>query len=201
MTSFTSSRRLGSRMFIWLASLVILGIPVGAHSQEARADWQRGTILTGFAGGGTTASDTKGVAGTALGWEAAPHLTVEGRAMWFGHGSGSTDFTAMLNAIVPMRPGKGVVPFGHGGVGMYRADVDSAADAPEFYRSRMAENPSGVFSDFMLTFGGGVELFASSHIAVRPEVNILYVIAGSDRRTTAVYGVNFTYHFEAHVRE
>ena len=164
------------------------------------AEWQPGTTLTGFVGASATAVDTAPAAGTALGWELTPHLTIEGRGTWLRHDRGLTDFSASVNALVSLLPPRSVVPFALAGFGMYGATVDSRSpDVPAFYRDRMpsdADRP--VFEDLLLAFGGGAEVFVTSHLALRPEVTLYVITTRDGRLTRTVYGVNLAYHFEAH---
>jgi hypothetical protein len=163
------------------------------------AAWQQGATLSGFAGA-AAADTTRLAAGTALGWEVTPHLTVEGRGVWLPDDSGSTDFFAWLGALVPFRPATSLVPFASAGVGMYRSTVTaSSTDVPSFYRDRLAAGASrAIFEDVLLTAGGGADVFVSSHFAVRPEVSLLVVTTRSDRRAAVMYGVHLAYHFEPH---
>jgi hypothetical protein len=54
------------------------------------------------------------------------------------------------------------------------------------------------FQDFLVTVGGGVNVFVSSHLALRPEANLMLVTTSSDVRPLAVYGLQIVYHFETH---
>jgi hypothetical protein len=55
-----------------------------------------------------------------------------------------------------------------------------------------------VFQDVALAFGGGANLFATSHIAIQPGVQVFVVTTASDHRWVPVYAVNLAYHFDAH---
>jgi hypothetical protein len=55
-----------------------------------------------------------------------------------------------------------------------------------------------VFEDPLVAFGGGVDLFANPHVAIRPEVQVLVVTSESTRRWVGVYAVTLAYHFEPH---
>jgi hypothetical protein len=164
--------------------------------------WQRGTTLTAFGGVGTASSETDASVGLALGWEPVPHLAIEGRGIWFDTNEGSSAFTAMLEARVPLRPGRRFNPYGAAGVGLFRATFNSSAtDIPDFYRQRMdAGAPQvGTFDDFELVFGGGVDFFVSQHWSLRPEGSALVVFGGGDSRTVGLFGVTVAYHFEPHL--
>ena len=94
------------------------------------------------------------------------------------------------------------MPFALAGFGMYGATVDSrSSDVPAFYRDRMPSNADRpVFEDLLLIFGGGADVFVTSHLALRPEVTLYVITTRDDRLTKAVYGVHLAYHFEAHAR-
>jgi hypothetical protein len=198
MTAFTSTRRRCSRAITGLATITILVFAVEAWGQASTAgEWRRGTTLAGF-GGAATASGTTPSLGTSIGWEITPHLTVEGRGLWMPHDPGSTDFFAWLGAVLPIRPGRAVGPFASAGVGMYQATVNSADGVPKFYERRMADRQRATFEDFALAFGGGANIFLTSHIAIRPQIDLLLVTTQDDTRPIAVYGVHLAYHFEPH---
>jgi hypothetical protein len=203
MTAFISSRNLRSRTVGCLAALACLGFSIGASAQTGRGrEWQPGTTLSGFVGASATRSGTTPVAGTALGWELTPHFTIEGRGTWLRHDHGLTEFSASINALVPVLRPRAVVPFALAGFGMYSATVDArSSDLPAFYRDRMPPNESRpVFEDLLLTFGGGIDVFLTSHMALRPEATMYVITTRDDRLTKAVYGVHLAYHFEARGR-
>jgi hypothetical protein len=110
----------------------------------------------------------------------------------------------LLGVRVNVTPPAPAVPFLSAGVGLYRASFDAdAADVPEFYRRRMVGSGVGTprdhtFDDFVFTVGGGVDLFLRRHIALRPDVRVLFVRGNSDTRAVAVYGVHLAFHFEEH---
>ena len=203
MTTFIWSQRQRWQTLGWLATVALLSASIEAFAQSSRGiEWQPGTTLGGFVGANGTAADTAPAAGTALGWELTPHFTIEGRGTWLRHDQGLTDFSASINALVPvLRPGS-VVPFALAGFGMYGATVDSrSSDVPAFYRDRIPPNEGRpVFEDLLLTFGGGIDVFLTSHLALRPEVTMYVITTRDDRLTKAVYGVHLAYRFEAHAR-
>jgi hypothetical protein len=200
MNTHTSPTR-HVRVLASITALVIVSLAANAAGQTpGGTEWRRGTVLAGFAGAAVTSPATKLFAGTGLGWEIAPRLTVEGRGAWLPTNDGPTDFVATLHAIVPILQTGRTVPFVSAGVGMYRATIDSASsEIPDFYRPRITVGRAQpVFQDFLLAFGGGADLFATSHLAIRPDVQMLAVVADGDRRWIPVYSVNLVYHFESH---
>ena len=203
MTAFTSSRSLRSSTVGCLAALAIVSMSATVSAQTSHGtDWQPGTTLAGFIGASSTASDTAPAAGTALGWELTPHFTIEGRGTWLRNHQGLTDFSASINALIPLLRPRAVVPFALAGFGMYGATVDSQSpDVPAFYRDRMPRiGGRPVFEDLLLAFGGGADVFVTSHLALRPEVALYVVTTRDDHLTKAVYGAQIAYHFEARAR-
>jgi len=57
---------------------------------------------------------------------------------------------------------------------------------------------SRAFQDFLVTMGGGVNVFLSKHVALRPEANVLLVTDWSDTRRVGVFGVQLVYHIDPH---
>jgi hypothetical protein len=57
-----------------------------------------------------------------------------------------------------------------------------------------------VFEDLLHVFGGGADVFVTSHLALRPEVALYVITPRADRLTRTVYGVHLAYHFEARGR-
>jgi hypothetical protein len=189
-----------SRIVMVVATL-LLAVAARASAQTAPMDWRHGTILSGFAGIQATSSDVSPAAGVGLGWEVTRRLSFEGRGTWFNVNEGPSDFTATLATHVALLRPRRAVPFVSAGVGMYRATVNSAwADLPDFYRLRLSPDAPGnhTFQDFLMTFGGGVNVFVGSHLALRPEANLMLVTTTNDARPVGMYGLQVVYHFEAH---
>jgi hypothetical protein len=187
-------------------SLVVLTLAVAqtaaAQAQAASdMDWQHGTTLFGFAGVQSASSRVNPAAGLGLGWEVTQRFAVEGSATWFSVNDQATDFAATMAAHVPLTTRRSFLPFLTGGLGMYRATVDARSSVvPEFYRNRMTDGFVGTqtFQDFLVTFGGGVDMRLTDHFFVRPEANLMLVIAQGSHRQMGVYGVQLVYHFESH---
>jgi len=188
-------------------SLVVLALVCVARTAAAQTqpatdvDWQHGTTLFGFGGAQSASSRVNAAAGLGFGWEVTHRLAVEGRATWFRVNEQTPDFSATMAAHVPLTRGRSFQPFFAGGLGMYRATVDSQSSVvPEFYRNRMADGFVGsrTFQDFLVTFGGGVDVRLTNHFFVRPEANMMVVTAQADHRQMGVYGVQVVYHFESH---
>ena len=181
----------------------MLSASVEGFAQTSRgSEWQPGSTLAGFVGASATNADIAPAVGTAFGWELTPHLTIEARGTWLHDDRNLTDFSASINTLVSLLPPRSVVPYALAGFGMYGATVDSRSpDVPAFYRDRMqADTDRPVFEDLLLVFGGGADVFMTSHLALRPEVMLYVITTRADRLTRTVYGVHLAYHFEAHAR-
>lgn len=182
--------------------LVLFSATASAQTDPATM-WRHGTTLNVF-GGMARSIDTGPLAGGALGWEVTPRIAIEGSGTWFEWGHGSHGFGAAMLALVPLRRSRPVVPFLAGGAGLHRAWYEAAdARMPEFYHRRISDRPGGfsgttVFTDPSLVFGGGVALFVSPHIAIRPDVNATVVMRSSHARVMATAAVHLAYHFEDH---
>ena len=185
MTISTSFYRV--RPTVWFVAIAVLLLATHAWGQTpAGAQWRRGTTLGGFAGV-STADGTNAAIGTSLGWEINPHLAIEGRGVWLPDDPDASDFFAWLGAVVPFRSGSAVEPFASAGVGMYLATVDATTgEVPSFYQERMNGRQRATFDDFALGVGGGVNWFVSSHIAIRPEVTVLFVTTTAESRTSCL---------------
>jgi len=189
----------------WFAIAVMaVSSPVWAQQTAASsADWQHGTTLVGFGGVQSASSKVNPAAGAGFGWEVTRRFALEGRATWFNVNGGLSDFAATLSTHVPLASARPVVPFVSAGVGMYRASFDSTSSVvPEFYQNRMADGVPGrgsrAFQDFLVTLGGGVNIFLSNHFALRPEANVMVVTDWSDSRRVGVFGVQVVYHIDQH---
>lgn len=198
MTTSAWFRRLRWWTLSWLAA-ALLSTSGDASAQTTRGvEWEPGTTLTGFVGASANTSGAAPAAGAAIGWEMTPHFTIEGRGTWLRHDQDLTDFSASINTLVHVLRPRAVVPFALAGFGMYGATVESGSpDIPAFYRDRLPANTDRpVFEDLLLAFGGGVDVFVTSHLALRPEVTLYVIATRDDRLTKAVYGVHLSYHFE-----
>jgi len=203
MTTTTLVWRSRAAVLLLVTAFAPLVVAGRASAQTVPMDWRHGTTLAGFVGTQSASSDTSPAAGVGLGWEVSRRLSFEGRGTWFGVSEGPSDFAATLAAHVALLTPRSVVPFVSAGAGMYRATLNSTSEgAPEFYRTRMPADVLGIrhhtFQDFLMTVGGGVNVFVSSHLALRPEANLMLVTTRSDARPLAEYGMQVVYHFEAH---
>lgn len=183
--------------------LLLLSAPASAQPDAATV-WRRGTTLNLFGGIAATSNDRGPLAGGALGWEITPRIALEGSGAWFEWGHRAHAFGAALRALVPLATSRPVIPFLAGGVGLYRASFRAAdTKMPDFYRRRIVDQPerfgaSTTFTDPSLVFGGGVNVFASRHVAIRSDVDATVVMRNSRARVIMTAAVHLAYHFEDH---
>jgi len=93
------------------------------------------------------------------------------------------------------------VPFVTAGVGLYRASYETAVgNVPEFYRHRMSQTAGPgmtmTFTDPTFVFGGGLNVFVTRHIAIRPDVETMIVVRDSSSHVVTAAAVHLAYHFE-----
>lgn len=188
---------------LWLV-LPLMLLATGAAAQTSSADnpWSAGTTLGLFAGGAVSESDGGVALGGTIGWEVLPWFAVEGRAGW-DTGMGDIDaFSGSLAARLGMARPRPVVPFVKLGVGLYRASFDTPTRVPSFYRRRMGNRfhtgSRHTFTDPTIVAGGGINIFTSRHLAIRPEIDATFVMGDSRVRTVTSFSVHFAYHFEDH---
>jgi hypothetical protein len=164
--------------------------------QAAPPEPQRATTLNVFAGAATDSSQTGLTAGMAMGWDATPRFALEGNGSWLDRGDGANAFAAAAKLQVRVRSVRPVVPFVEAGFGLYRAwfDPDSTS-IPEFYQQRITATDRTV-TDPAVVFGGGVNLFASRRISIRPEIETMLVRGGGQNYFVSTFAARFVYHFE-----
>jgi hypothetical protein len=175
-----------------------------ASAQTDPTTWRRGTTLNVFGGLSATSDDRAPLVGGALGWEITPRIGVEASGSWLEWGHRAHSFDAAMRALVPLRRSRSIAPFVAAGVGLHRAWFQVADPrVPEFYRRRIEERPdafgvTAAFTDPSLVVGGGVNVFLSRQIAVRPEVDATIVRRNSQTRVMPTVRVHLAYHFEDH---
>lgn len=204
MTNTMRVRWLGVAAAIARVTLVAM-VASGTASAQQRTtvfDVGHGTLLSGFVGTQSASSAVNAAAGLGLGWEISRHVSIEGRGTWLRVNDAATDFAATLSGHFPVFRAGSFVPFVSAGVGMYRATFDAASKTvPEFYMTRMGGMMPArrqTFQDFLLTVGGGTNVFVSSHVALRPEVNVMMAATRTAVRPFGMLGLQVVYHFEAH---
>ena len=202
-----------SRALVWFISAAVLSLATAASAQttttppEMTSEWQRGSTLSVFGGAASSSSGTDPGAGFSIGWEWTPRLSVEGRGLWVRADEGPGAFAGLLGTRFALRPSRPVVPIVTAAVGVHHAAFDSrSTKVPDFYQARINEQiesegpgPFGyTFNDFLLSVGGGFDIFLTEHLVLRPEVSLLLTTTRSDTFAQALYGVHFAYHFEPH---
>jgi len=186
-------------------SIAVAFVAVSAvvSAQEPPANiWSHGTTLNLFAG--AASEPTKGalIAGGAVGWQLTPTMAIEGTGGWIDSQHSSSWFTAALKAQVRLAHARGINPYVEGGIGLCRATFDAGqANLPVFYRGRMSSPPGAslmnqTFTDPTFAFGGGLNIIATRHIAVRPAVEVGMAFRNSDTFTITAGVVRLAYHFE-----
>jgi hypothetical protein len=188
---------------VGVAVAVLFGHATPAAAQTTVEQWHKATALALFGGAASANGGTDGTVGASIGWEFTPRFTLEGSGLWMP-GGGPDVFSALFGSRVNLLPPRAAVPFVSVGLGMHRAEVaPGGRDVPRFYMRRMgAPGPQMMgertFDDFLVAFGGGVDVYLRRHLALRPDIRVLLVNADAGTRAIAVYGVHLAYHFEEH---
>ena len=174
---------------------------VAAAQTSSSNPWGYGTTLSGSVGVGVDAEHTGSALGAAIGWELTPNTAIEGSGSWLDRGAGADAFAAALKFRASMFGRDRAAPFVTAGVGMYRASFSrDAREIPSFHRRRMGPRLTGrqTFTDPALVFGGGVNVFVTRHVAVRPDVEAMVVMRDSRRHVVAIAAFHIAFHFEDH---
>jgi hypothetical protein len=174
---------------------------VAAQTTPPGNTWSHGTTADVFAGAAAASSRGGALAGGAAGWEVTPRFGLEGRMAWFGRPGRAEAFAAALTARASLMSARTAMPFVKGGVGLYRASFEAAdGNMPDFYRRRLGPGfgMSRTFTDPSLVVGGGVNVFASRHWAVRPEIEATVVRRQSRSYVVTAVTMGVAYHFEEH---
>ena len=187
-----------------LVAITLFTAAVSASAQTDPTVWRRGTTLNVFSGLSATSDDRAPLVGGALGWEITPRIGVEANGSWLEWGHHAHSFEAAIRALAPLRRSRSIAPFVAAGVGLHRTWFQVADPrVPTFYRRRLEgqSDPLGVtatFTDPSLVAGGGVNIFLSRQIAVRPEVDATIIMRDARTRVLPTVRVHLAYHFEDH---
>ena len=181
-------------------------VPVGAAAQgEVRAgEWSRGTTLNGFVATVVDSSQAGPAVGGAMGWELKPNVAIEGGGSWAEVGHGTTSFAGAVKVRLRVAGRRHVDPFIHAGIGLYRATFGPEDGAmPAFYRRRvtvpsLGRGASRTFTDPTLLGGGGVSIFISRHVALRPNAEAAFVLRDGRSHVVATVALHAVFHFESH---
>ena len=163
----------------------------------------RCTSLSFFGGVATPESEAGGLLGGTAGWQIGPRFALEGNAFWLDRPGSETGFSVAFNSHVNLLTRRAAVPFLAAGIGMYRASLDADdAAASEFYRERFeagdALAASQTFTDPAFIVGGGVNIFLSPQLALRPQGDVMFVVNDGKTRIVPVFTVHLAYHFHDH---
>jgi hypothetical protein len=188
--------RLGS------TAVMILALPSAGFAQEP--DLSHCTTANLLVGGAAGRDVRQPLFGGAVGWELTPHFFLETTVKWLVPDRGADAFSAIVSAQIPLTGRRTVVPFFTAGAGAHRAsfDIDNSR-IPTFYARRLSEagTMAGTHRSFVdpaFVTGGGVSVFVSRHVSVRPEVEVMLVRHSSENYVLTSVGVRLAYHFETH---
>jgi len=191
---------------LMLACLLVFGTAATAAAQPRAPAYHtnHGTTLNVFGGVATASSDTGGLFGGAAGWEITPWFGIEGDAAWLDRPDGEEGFKGALSVHANLLGRHTVVPFLKGGFGLYHAAFASAGQVtPHFYRRRLdaattVPETNQSFTDPTFVAGGGVNVFLSSHVALRPQVEAIIAVRDSQSYVVTAFTLHLAYHFEEH---
>ena len=184
-------------------ALMSVGALVSAQESTVNT-WSRGTTLNIFAGASSEPQKGAFTAGGAIGWQLSPAMAIEGTGAWIDNQSAPTWFTAAMKFQARLAVAGGTNPYVEGGIGLCRSSFDAGdMNVPEFYRKRIVENPAAsmmthTFTDPTFAFGGGLNIIATRHFAIRPAVEFTTVFRNGDTLTMMAGVVRVAYHFENH---
>jgi outer membrane protein W len=52
--------------------------------------------------------------------------------------------------------------------------------------------------EFAFATGVGVDFYLSHHLAIRPDVRLMFINLSTDTHMVPIFGVHVTYHFDSH---
>lgn len=173
-----------------------------AQSPVPAGEWNRCTSLNAFVGASGDTTQVGTTLGGAIGWDVTPSIGIEGGGAWTAFGQDTTGFSGTLKVRARVAGTRSVDPFFLAGVGMYHTAFGEKDTAiPDFYRRRMAGGDHAftrTFTDPSLIAGGGVSLFLSRRVAIRPDVEAAILFADGSSHVVTTVAVRFVYHFEHH---
>jgi hypothetical protein len=162
------------------------------------------TTLTGFGGVAWSSSDPGAVGGAGIGWGMTPWFGLEGTASWLDRPADETGFAAALDAHFKLPEWDRAVPFAKAGFGLYHATFDGPdGSMPMFYRRRMSMSSETMashrsFTDPAVVLGGGVNLFLTRRVSLRPDFEAIIAMGDSDSNVVSVVTLQLAFHFEEH---
>lgn len=191
------------RLFVAGSCGLFLLATAAAAGAQSTTDFTRCTTAN-FISGVSLGDDQTGVFGGAVGWELTARFNIEASTRWLVPKNGADAFAVLFTAQRPLVGRRTFVPFVSGGMGVYSASFEAGSTGiPEFYSQRMTPPgvPSGSaerFTDPAFVVGGGVSIFASRNVSVRPEVETIWLRSDGRNYVVTTAMVRFAYHFEEH---
>jgi hypothetical protein len=194
-----------SRLAIGLALTGFIVFTSTAAGQTLRMPpnrWDHGTKLSVFGGAAMASPETRGAFGTAIGWEINRRFELEGTGSWLVARHGDDAFAAELKLSGNLTPPRAVVPFVAAGVGLYHASFDTTrGPLPDFYQRRLPASAIATlvgFNDPSFVFAGGANIFAGTHVSIRPDLSVRIATRSSSAFVVTMATVYVSYHFEKH---
>jgi hypothetical protein len=186
-----------------MASFLLFAVSttVAAQTPPPENTWRDGTTVDVFAGVSSASSRAGALAGAAAGWEITPRFGLDGSMAWFDRPGNQKAFGAALTARANLVRLRSIVPFVKGGFGLYHASLDAGdSRMPDFYRRRLAPGfgMTRTFTDPSFVVGGGVNVFATRHWAIRPQIEAIVVRRQSRSYVVTAMTLGVAYHFEEH---
>ena len=187
-------------LFLVASSITAAAQPPRSFSHEPP---EHCTSLSVFGGVSTADSDAGGLFGGSFGWQVSPWIGIEGNATWLDRAGSETGFSGAVNTHMNLMTDHRALPFVTAGFGLYHASFDSAdTAAPKFYLDRFTSTanaaPRQKFTDPAFVTGGGVNLFVSQNLAVRPQAEAMFVFRDGQTHLVPVFSVHVAYHFSDH---
>ena len=180
-----------------LASCLSLIASAPLIVQAQTPDFTRCTTVNVLGGAATAPDMSQAQLGGAVGWEMTPRLSAEMTAKWLVPKRGAEAFSAIGTMQVALTGRGTFVPFLTGGAGVRQASFGVESEIPEFYARRLTD-PWQSVTDPAFVAGGGVLIFASRHVSVRPEVEVMWVPSDSETYMITSFTIRLAYHFELH---
>jgi hypothetical protein len=192
--------------YLPLSVLFVVAMTLTAAAQPPRSmtvEPAHCTSLGVFGGVSTADSDVGALIGGSGGWQVTPWFGIEGNAMWLDQPGAETGFSASANAHFSLLTHRKAAPFVTGGFGLYHASFAAGAGAaPKFYSDRFKTTTDVTrnqrFTDPAFIVGAGVNMFVSENVALRPEVETMFVVHDGESHVVPVFTVHLVYHFADH---
>ena len=192
------------RLFIAGSCGLFLFAGTAAARAQSTVDFTRCTTANLLGGVAFSEGDQTAQFGGAVGWELAPRFAVETTARWLVPKNGADAFAVSFTAQTALLSRRTFVPFVSGGLGAVQRELRRKRQPrprvlqPPHGRTRRAGRSDERFTDPAVVFGGGVSIFATRNMSIRPEVETIWVRQDSMNHFVTSVSVRFAYHFESH---